>query len=427
LTCAVLADIEFVGMTLDKERVYEEWEKVQEERSRIEIELDKMCGGMNLNSKKQLGVFLYETLGFDPPKDHKGKVIKTKGGAISTKADHLVKLKPTTDEQVLFLKLYTRYNKLTALVNKNLAFFKGVVDERNCTFNAVFNQGIVQTHRLSSSGMPLLFGGHKKTKSVQFQNLPREYKRLFWSGDDEYLVGEADGAQLEFRVAADLGGDSTAYDEIANGADIHSVTARTLTDAGEPTDRQSAKSRTFRPLYGGSSGTAAEQAYCKFFAEKYKGISETQRGWTIQVLNTGKLRTSYGMVFYWPDTKMDSRSGYISNTTSIYNYPVQGFATGEIIPVALVSFWYKIRDLPIVIMSTVHDSIVAKVRKDHVELYKELSRTCFTMDVYEFLKNIYRYTFKVPLGCGLKVSCHWGDTKEEEKWNVFPDGNIKRL
>lgn len=80
------------------------------------------------------------------------------------------------------------------------------------------------------------------------QNVPRSYKRLFWSGDEECYIGEADGAQLEFRVAAALGRDEVAIDEINRGVDVHSVTAQVLTDAGEPTDRQNAKSRTFSPL-----------------------------------------------------------------------------------------------------------------------------------------------------------------------------------
>lgn len=226
-------------------------------------------------------------------------------------------------------------------------------------------------------------------------------------------------------MAADLGRDGVAIQEISNDVDIHSITAQTLTLAGEPTSRQQAKSRTFRPLYGGSSGTKAEQEYCKFFNSKYKGIAETQRGWALRVVNEKKLVTPYGMIFYWPDTRMD-RSGYITNTTSIFNYPVQGHATAEIIPMALVAFWYAVRGKLVEILNTIHDSIVARVHKDSVEWYEEQSRKCLTDEVFKFLKNIYNYEFITPLGAGLKLSRNWGDAKQEIIYNVFPNGNVRR-
>lgn len=161
-------------------------------------------------------------------------------------------------------------------------------------------------------------------------------------------------------------------------------------------------------------------AYCEFFKKKYAGISSTQQEWAYEVLNTGKLRTPYGMIFRWPGTKM--RRGRIDNVTNIYNYPVQGFATAEIIPIALVHFWHRTKDMPIVILNTIHDSIIARVHKDVVEEYKEIIKQSLTYDVYEFLRTVYKYEFRVPLGVGIKVSRNWGDSKTELKYNVWPDG-----
>lgn len=141
------------------------------------------------------------------------------------------------------------------------------------------------------------------------------------------------------------------------------------------------------------------------------------------MVNNKKLRTPYGMEFFWPDTKMD-KSGYINNTTSIYNYSIQGLATAEIIPITLVLFWHLTRDLNIMVVNTVHDSIISKVHKNAVDEYKELSVYCFTTGVYAFLKEVYNYQFQVPLGCGIKVATHWGDTKEELSFDVYPDGRI---
>jgi DNA polymerase-1 len=322
LTCACLADIEFNGMTLDADRVKDEYNKLTAELKELEIKLHEISGGVNLGSPKQLAVLLYEVLKFDPPKDHKGKAIRTEKGALSTNAKTLALLKPNSSEQKEFLEYYKRYNKLASLLEKNLEFFSGVVKEYNAKFHAVFNQGVTATHRLSSSGIPLAFSGLKRKKSVQFQNLPREYKKLFVASKSGFVLVEGDGAQLEFRVAADICNDALAMEEVANGVDIHTNTMNALKDGGFSIDRQGAKSFSFKPLYGGMgrAGTP-DGAYFEFFKNKYEGISETQRGWTLKVLNDKYLLTRYGLRFYWPDTKMD-RSGYVTNTTSIYNYPV---------------------------------------------------------------------------------------------------------
>src|SRR5690606_8057341 len=164
-------------------------------------------------------------------------------------------------------------------------------------------------------------------------------------------------SQVEFRVAVDMGQDTVGYEEIINGTDIHSFTAAEMTKAGEPTSRQEAKAVTFRPLYGGGSGSDALKAYCEYFKNKYVGISNMQRTWALQCVDKGQYEKPYGMTFYFPGTKMHSRTGYIDNTTNIYNFPIQGFATGEIIPIALVYFWHKTRDLRVRIMAVIHDSI----------------------------------------------------------------------
>jgi DNA polymerase I-like protein with 3'-5' exonuclease and polymerase domains len=84
---------------------------------------------------------------------------------------------------------------------------------------------------------------------------------------------EADFAQLEFRVAAFLSQDPVAMKEVSEGFDVHSYTAKVISDAGQETSRQVAKMHTFAPLYGatGYGRTPAEAAYYTHFMEKYQG------------------------------------------------------------------------------------------------------------------------------------------------------------
>lgn len=434
LTCAVLADIEFEGLCLDSEKVMAEWRKATQIKEEIGAQLSKLTvseaypHGINFNSPKQFAAYLYGTLGLKQATDYRGDTITTDSGEPTANSKVLALLKPTTEAQRNFLDLYKKYNKQVSLLEKNLDYFKLTCEQRGGIFYGEFKQNVVQTHRLASAGIPILFEGLKKTKSVQLQNIPREYKGLFWSGDPDWQVMDNDGSQLEFRVAVDLGHDPVGLAEIENGTDIHSFTAKVLVDNNDPEllaldpseRRQASKPHTFRPLYGGSSGSPALVAYCEYFKNKYVGVSNTQRGWALKCVDKKQFTTPYGMVFYFPNARMDRR-GYISDTTSIYNYPVQGFATGEIIPIALVYFWHRTRDMRVRIFSTVHDSIASKVHKDEVEATKAVAKQALTYDVYEFLKRIYKYDFHVPLGLGSKVGLHWGDGKEE-KWDVFPDG-----
>lgn len=421
LTCSVLADIEFEGLFLDKELVQAEYVKAVTIKEEIGKELAELTQGINLNSPKQLATYLYGTLGIREVVDQRGNPMRTPGGEPSANAAVLALIKAETPAQIEFLKLYKEYNKQVSLLEKNLDYFKLTCEQRDCLFQGQFMQNVVQTHRLASNGIPILFKGLKKTKSVQLQNIPREYKGLFSTGDPDYVVMEADGAQLEFRVAAELGHDKTALAEIESGADVHSISAKVMTDAGEPTTRQQAKAVTFRPLFGGGSGSKALKAYCEFFKAKYKGVSATQRGWALKCVDRKQFTTPYGMVFYFPNAKLQ-KSGYIKDSTLIYNYPIQGFATGEIIPIALVYFWHRTRHLRVRTFATIHDSIAAKVHKDDVEEAMAISKQALTMDVYEFLQRVYNYKFTVPLGVGIKVGSHWG-IGPEVKFDVWPDGH----
>lgn len=431
LTAACLATMEFAGLILDKEAVDREYKITVERREVAATKLYEITGGINLSSPKQLAGFIYDELGFKVPKNYSGKEITTDSGARSTRADTLALLVAKNDRQREFLHWYKEFNKADSLITKNLEFFKGVCDEYGCKFYGSFNLGIAGTHRLTSSGRPLLFRGAKKARGIQLQNIPREFKSLFWSGMDGRVVVEGDGAQLEFRVATDLGRDDVGLSEIAGDVDVHTITADYLLAHGFPgfssispkERRQGSKAFTFKPLYGGAFGHRAVVEYCEFFKEKYVGIAKEQWSWAMEAVNTKKHITPYGMIFYWPGTR-PTGNGRVTNQTQIYNYPVQGFATGEIIPIALVHFWHRSRGTSIELFVTIHDSIGARVNDEEVELSKQLLRQSLTDDVYRYLREVYNYEFVTPLGVGVKASRNWGTADVECIWNVAPDGTI---
>lgn len=424
----VLADIESVGLQLDAERVLNEEKRLQEVVAESGEALDAITGGINLGSPKQLGAFLYGKMGFAAPRDNAGEVMLTGSGAISTAKPALEKLVAETSGQVAFLEKYKEYNLADSMLSKNINFFVAVCKEYAGKFFGSLNQCRTANHRLASSGIKMKFTTVKKELAAQIQNLPRAYKSLFTVLEKDYVVTEYDGSQIEFRVAADLGHDKVAESDIVNGVDIHTFTMNTMNAAykklgiDKEIDRQGAKPQTFAPLYGAFGKDAAEQEYAQAFRKKYADIYRTQQDWTLIVADRKKLTTPYGLTFHWPNARIH-RSGYVSYSTEIFNLPISGFATGEIIPIGLTHFWHRIKGLRTRIFNTVHDSIIVKQHKDDVEMVTQIAKQAMTMDVYRFLREVYRYEFTVPLGFGCKSGTHWGESKQELKWDVWPDGS----
>ncbi len=404
----VLADMETRGIYLDGGKVETTYRDYIGRLAKCSSTLEELTGGINLRSSKQKAEFIYGTLGFSEFKDRRGNPIRTPGGSPKTDTATLGRFKARNKQQRTFLQAYSEFNKASSALSKNLDFFLGVVREKSGVFFGQFNQTIAQTHRLSSSGRPLefdLFPG--KRKSVQFQNLPKDFKHLFTARKKGWSLWEADGAQLEFRVAAHLGKDEVATAAIREGFDVHQFTADTLTSAGQPTEREDAKPDTFKPLFGGQSGTKAQVAYYTAFREKYSGISSTQAGWTYSVLRHKQLTIPSGLTFFWPDTEI--RNNYITNTPNIFNYPIQSYATADIIPISVTYLWHKMQEanLESFLVNTIHDSAIAEVHPDEVEVMEKLAFAAFTDDVYNYLYNVYDDAFTVPLGAEVKLGTHW--------------------
>jgi DNA polymerase I-like protein with 3'-5' exonuclease and polymerase domains len=135
------------------------------------------------------------------------------------------------------------------------------------------------------------------------------------------------------------------------------------------------------------------------------------------------------MRYYFPYAHK-AKSGYVNCTSSVYNYPIQALATAEIIPIALVYFWHRVRAAGlrhfIRVVNTVHDSIICELHPDYVEQFKELALQSFTRDVYEYLRVVYDMEFDVPLGTGITTGSHWS-IGDEESYNVDSKGNVERV
>jgi DNA polymerase I-like protein with 3'-5' exonuclease and polymerase domains len=248
------------------------------------------------------------------------------------------------------------------------------------------------------------------------QNMPRggtfPVKKVFVSRWEGGKILEADFAQLEFRVAAYLSQDGVAIDEVKTGFDVHSYTSKVITDAGQQTSRQDAKAHTFAPLYGatGFGRTQAEAKYYEHFTEKYKGIKAWHSRLASEAMNKGMLTTPSGRQFSFPNIKRLT-SGKVTNFTQIKNYPVQSFATADIVPLVLMHMEKKLDSFQSCIVNSVHDSVVVDVHPNEIDgvinTIKEINN-----ELKQLVELNFAIDLNVPLLLEAKIGDNWLDTKD---------------
>ena len=258
--------------------------------------------------------------------------------------------------------------------------------------------------------------GRLSGANPNMQNMPRggtfPVKKVFVSRFDGGKIMEADMAQLEFRAAAFLSQDGVAIEEVSNGFDVHAYTAKVITDAGQPTSRQDAKAHTFAPLYGASGygRTTAEAAYYTHFNEKYKGVADWHSRLAKEAIETQKITTPSGREFAFPDVVRKS-SGRVSHFTQIKNYPVQSFATADIVPIALLHINELLKGIKSCIVNSVHDSIVIDVHPDEeADVINVIQETNDVLN--ELIAARWGIDFNVPLLLEAKIGPNWLDVKD---------------
>lgn len=258
-----------------------------------------------------------------------------------------------------------------------------------------FNQCITATGRLSST-------------KPNLQNQPREstfpIRRVFKSRFKDGEIAEADFKTLEFTAAVHLAEDKRGKQDILNGVDIHNQTRDVICASGEIIDRTTAKRHTFKPLYGGRTGTEAQRKYYKaFLNELYRDIGDWHYRLQEEALAKKLITLPTGRQYIFPDVERTFYGG-ANKYTQIVNYPVQGFATADIVPVAIIRLWNEMRsrNLRSYLVLTVHDSIVADVHPEERGLMVELLANIAKYAEEELIK---RYAIKmfVPLGCEVKI------------------------
>ena len=357
------------------------------------------CGGRGyllINTNEMAG------LGFFPPSK---KWISANGFGVGKKnLDTLIATAKNNymEKAIGFLQDVKRLSAISSYLS---SFVDGIYS--NTKRDRVLHINLTQTN--TNTGR---FSGRKPN----MQNMPRggtfPIKRVFISRWEGGKIIEADFAQLEFRTAAFLAQDSTAMREIDTGFDVHSYTAKVISDAGQPTTRQQAKEHTFAPLFGatGYGRSKAEAAYYKQFVEKYKGIAKWHKKLGDEAVNEGKITNVSGRQYAFPDV-VRRENGSVSHFTMIKNYPVQGFATGDVVPVVLLELDRLLQPMQSCLVNSVHDSVVIDTHPD--EINDVLSIIDLLNDnLNDIIQKEYDIEMNVPLLLESKIGDNWLDIKD---------------
>lgn len=248
------------------------------------------------------------------------------------------------------------------------------------------------------------------------------------------MLVNGDVKGLEVVVAAKLSGDRILQQEIIDGVDIHEVNRdRFGLGEGKP-GRLIAKIFKFRLIYGGSAYSYAHdsdfmgvstsekfwQGVIDEYYAKYKGI----RKWHDQLIDTAKrnrqLEIPSGRIFPMePDYK---KWGEAWPITLIKNYPVQGFGADLVMLARLQAMKeLKCARLRALLISTIHDSIVADAPDDEILAVSKILHDSVAA-VPELCRKTFGYDFSLPMSSEIQ----YGPNKKDMR-TLFKDGKWSEL
>ena len=296
-----------------------------------------------------------------------------------------------------FVDSITKYSAIETYLS---TFVEGI--QNFVGWNSILHPSFMQTATST---------GRLSSRNPNFQNQPRAktfpIRNVMKSRFKNGKIMEVDFAQLEFRTAVFLAQDKQGMEDIKNGVDVHQFTADII-----GVSRQDAKAHTFKPLYGGFSGTDDEKKYYAEFLTKYKQIKEWHDKLEYSAIATKLVTLPTGRQYSFPDAKR-MPWGSSNYSTQIKNYPVQGFATADIVPLACINAYelMKQKKVKSLLINTVHDSIVVDVYPGEEDVMSDILAKS-TKGVKNTMKSMYNIDFNVPLDIEIKVGSDWLDMTE---------------
>ncbi|PJE64230.1 MAG: DNA polymerase I [Candidatus Ryanbacteria bacterium CG10_big_fil_rev_8_21_14_0_10_43_42] len=365
----VLARMEETGIALDTKELAVFSRRLEKRITEREKTIYALAGEeFNINSPKQLSEILFDTIGIMPE-----RMKKTEGGARSTRASELVKMKdmhPIIDEILSYreeAKLKSTYvDVLPVLVHKDTG-----------RIHATFNQTGTVTGRLSS-------------QDPNLQNIPirtplgQEIRRSFVASPG-YVFIACDYSQIELRLVASLSGDEKMITAFKNGEDIHTRTAAAVhaVSLKEVTSsmRRAAKVINFGILYGMGAVSLAENlgitrkeadVFIKAYFAEFPRIKEYMNELKEQAEEEGYVETLFGRRRYFRNMASLGWQARREAERMAINAPIQG-SEADIMKIAMIQIAEKLKkeqsNNTVRLLIQVHDELLFEIKEDLADHY----------------------------------------------------------
>jgi DNA polymerase I-like protein with 3'-5' exonuclease and polymerase domains len=389
--CAFLNKIEQNGVPFDlgrlniAEKVLDETIRIAEEKLYSYPELIKFEADQgekfNPASVQQLRKLLFDYLKLTPTG------IKT---ATTGKDSTNVEALEILAEDHELPKLIVELRKARKIKNTYIDKIKNNLD-KDGRLRTNFNLHGTTSGRLSSSG------------KLNLQQLPRDNPAVKGSikAKDGYKIVSMDLKTAEVYVAAVLSQDPKLQDVFKQGGDFHSSIAKLvfklpceveLIKKNYPLERQAAKAVTFGILFGAGANKISQQVtkdsgtyfsaqeaqeviddYFKTFSKLKLWIKRSENS----IKENSFVYSHFGRKRRLRNMESDNRGVVSHEVRSGVNFLIQSVSSDiNLLGSIELQNVIEARDLDIRIFALVHDSIVAEVREDLVDTYKELLASC---------------------------------------------------
>jgi DNA polymerase-1 len=367
----VLVRMEEAGVLLDCDFLSRMSDELATELKSLESEIFELAGEQfNINSPRQLGVILFEKLGYPVIK----KTKKTK--SYSTSAEILQLL---AQQGLPLPDLLLRYREINKLKSTYVDALPSMV-HRDGRIRTRFQQAVAATGRLSSVNPNL-------------QNIPirtelgQSIRKAFIAPPGRRLL-VADYNQIELRVLAHIAQDQVLIEAFAAGEDVHSTTAAAVFGVAPELvtveQRRAAKTINFGIIYGISAfglannlGIRPDEAdsFIRTYLERYPGVRQYIDDTLEEVEATGKVSTMFGRQRPLPEINSRNRNLRENAKRMAINARIQGTAA-DLLKKAMINLDHRLqqdhRDSRILL--TVHDELVLEVPSDETDRISQVVR-----------------------------------------------------
>jgi DNA polymerase I len=393
----VLVDMEWEGITIDRELFRRLGDELGSDLHRLEQEIARAAGTeVNLNSPRQLASVLFEQLQLPVLK-------KTKTGP-STDADVLEQLAAMGHE---LPRLILEYRELQKLKNTYIDTLPARINPRTGRIHTSFNQAGAATGRLSSAEPNL--------QNIPVRTARGEAIRAGFVPRQGWVFLVADYSQIDLRIMAHLSGDAAFIEAFRQGGDIHRQTAALIFNV--PPDqvtgdmRARAKTINFATIYGQGAfalsrqlGISLEDArgFIARYFERFSGVRSFLDRQIELARHQGYVETLLHRRRYIPEIKERNFSLRSYGERNAQNSPLQGSAA-DLIKVAMVRIHRAIRHRGLSgrMLLQVHDELVFEAPPDEIEPMTQLVR--------EHMENVLE--LRVPLVVDIGVGPNWLEAK----------------